>query len=778
MKKSLFFSFLLMLTFILSVSITYADTQIKVLLNGNYIEFSEKPVSLNGNTMVSARDIFEPFGLTLSWHSETQTVTGTSKDINIRFTIGRKEATVNDTLKQLDAAPVLMNGHAMIPLRFFAESLGGQVEWNNESSTVMITCKFVTNPKYEMNYRGNSGGNVFRRGVIAEQGDWIYFSDGNDTYGLYKIKKDGTSLTALSKEDYPSSINVVGNWIYYACSYTDFEGNHRWGIAKMCVDGTKKQILLSNINVLGFRIEGDYLYLINGDDNESIYVAKTDGTGLKKLTSHPSNRYINYFVVSDGYVYYNNIYNYSGEYYGFYRVKNDGTDFKAYGTYCFFTEVKDDYIYCQFPYDPDFKLYKMSVDGSETKLVIDDILDGYIVTDNYIYYENYNENYALYRINKDGSGKTLIDNSHCTIVGSFGDWVVYHNEKLVRYLVKPGSTEKIEMKFINLALYADKYGIKPYVEDLSKRGNSVANNRGRAIAAKEGEWIYYIKPVNPNSIQYSYAGKIYKAKEDGTGETLVCSDLASNINVKDGWIYYTKYIFGQHDPIYKIRTDGTGKTQLKTDIKGNQDYLQIVGDWIYYKEGYMGRDIMRMKLDGSNRQSLVTNIDDLVQDFLVVGDWIYYSKTDPVKDNYYSIFPYKMKTDGSMKSRIDDEPSAGMIVFGDYIYLGFGRMYESDRTVKIDGTEKAVSTLNVVNMDEEWIYYWDYEYYSHEDYKEKLYRVRMDGTGNTLVFESRYIRQVNFAGDWIFIVANTNEYDDNLYRVKKDGTAVMKLTNN
>jgi len=408
---------------------------------------------------------------------------------------------------------------------------------------------------------------------------------------------------------------------------------------------------------------------------------------------------------------------------------------------------------------------------------MDDKIGGFVVADNYIYYENYNEDYSLYRINLDGSGKTLIDDSYCYNINSVGDWITY-NKNQSRYFARPGSTENIEMKFLNLALYAEKYGIKPYVEDLSKRGNSVVNNRGRAIAAKEGEWIYYIKPVNPNSIQYSYAGKIYKVKEDGTGETLVCSDLASNINVKDGWIYYTKYIFGQHDPIYKIRTDGTGKTQLKTDIKGNQDYLQIVGDWIYYSEGYMGRDIMRMKLDGSNRQSLVTNIDDLVQDFLVVGDWIYYSKTDLVKDNYYSVFPYKMKTDGSMKSRIDDEPSAGMIVFGDYAYLGFGRMYESDRAVKIDGTEKAVSRLNVVNMDGEWIYYWDYEYYSHEDYKEKLYRVRMDGTGNTLVFESRYIRQVNFAGDWIYIIANTNEYDDNLYRMKKDGTAVMKLTNN
>ena len=53
----------------------------------------------------------------------------------------------------------------------------------------------------------------------------------------------------------------------------------------------------------------------------------------------------------------------------------------------------------------------------------------------------------------------------------------------------------------------------------------------------------------------------------------------------------------------------------------------------------------------------------------------------------------------------------------------------------------------------------------------------MDGTGNSLVYESKYIRQVNFAGDWIYIIANKSEFDDNLYMMKKDGTALKKLTN-
>ncbi len=83
----------------------------------------------------------------------------------------------------------------------------------------------------------------------------------------------------------------------------------------------------------------------------------------------------------------------------------------------------------------------------------------------------------------------------------------------------------------------------------------------------------------------------------------------------------------------------------------------------------------------------------------------------------------------------------------------------------------------MVNFDGEWIYYLEVDNASYADYKEKLYRVRMDGTGNSLVYESKYIRQVNFAGDWIYIIANKSEFDDNLYMMKKDGTALKKLTN-
>lgn len=64
------------------------------------------------------------------------------------------------------------------------------------------------------NTTGNSVGNIVNEGVVAKQGDWIYFSNSGDKGTLYKERLDGTDKTQISDE-VCFCINVVNNWIYY-----------------------------------------------------------------------------------------------------------------------------------------------------------------------------------------------------------------------------------------------------------------------------------------------------------------------------------------------------------------------------------------------------------------------------------------------------------------------------------------------------------------------------------------------------------------------------------
>jgi hypothetical protein len=59
--------------------------------------------------------------------------------------IGNKTVNVNGVRKTLDVAPYLKEGRTMVPLRFIAEELKGEINWNNDTKTVNL---IFDNPEY------------------------------------------------------------------------------------------------------------------------------------------------------------------------------------------------------------------------------------------------------------------------------------------------------------------------------------------------------------------------------------------------------------------------------------------------------------------------------------------------------------------------------------------------------------------------------------------------------------------------------------------------------
>lgn len=54
--------------------------------------------------------------------------------------------TVDGAPLQMDVQPRLIDGRVMVPARFVAEALGGQVKWDGETRTVRITHKLTPQP--------------------------------------------------------------------------------------------------------------------------------------------------------------------------------------------------------------------------------------------------------------------------------------------------------------------------------------------------------------------------------------------------------------------------------------------------------------------------------------------------------------------------------------------------------------------------------------------------------------------------------------------------------
>lgn len=127
-----------------SVSATcgQAEDDIKIFVNGTQIDFSKydnvMPIIENGRTLVPVRAVSETLLCEVLWHDDTQEIDITKGDIFVKLTIGNTAAYVNGEQIQLDAAPDIRSGRTLVPLRFIAESLKLNVDWNGDSRTITI----------------------------------------------------------------------------------------------------------------------------------------------------------------------------------------------------------------------------------------------------------------------------------------------------------------------------------------------------------------------------------------------------------------------------------------------------------------------------------------------------------------------------------------------------------------------------------------------------------------------------------------------------------------
>lgn len=116
-----------------------AAKNITVTIDGNPVSFDVPPASISGRTMVPFRKIFEALGAEVGWDADTKTVTGKKAGIEIILKVGSKEALVNGEAKELDVAVTTIGGRTMVPVRFISSYLGCNVQWDENTRTVIIT---------------------------------------------------------------------------------------------------------------------------------------------------------------------------------------------------------------------------------------------------------------------------------------------------------------------------------------------------------------------------------------------------------------------------------------------------------------------------------------------------------------------------------------------------------------------------------------------------------------------------------------------------------------
>lgn len=130
----------LMLSVVFS-NVAFASGEIKVAIDGEYVEFDVQPQLINDRTMVPLRAIFEALGAEVDWDNDTQTVIAMKDDVTVTATIGSTKMYIDDEEKIMDVAPMLLNGRTLVPVRFVAESFGCKVNWDEKENLVIISTR-------------------------------------------------------------------------------------------------------------------------------------------------------------------------------------------------------------------------------------------------------------------------------------------------------------------------------------------------------------------------------------------------------------------------------------------------------------------------------------------------------------------------------------------------------------------------------------------------------------------------------------------------------------
>ena len=132
------------------------DHSIPVVVGGNSVKFDVPPVIKDGRTLVPVRAVVTALGAQVDWNDETKTATITKsvyKDvynadtgtvysepvaISIKVKLGSDIIKSNDNDVKIDVPAQIVGGRIVVPIRYIAEILNQDVEWDPETSSVVI----------------------------------------------------------------------------------------------------------------------------------------------------------------------------------------------------------------------------------------------------------------------------------------------------------------------------------------------------------------------------------------------------------------------------------------------------------------------------------------------------------------------------------------------------------------------------------------------------------------------------------------------------------------
>ncbi|MBO9608967.1 MAG: copper amine oxidase [Paenibacillaceae bacterium] len=124
------------------------DDSYKVTLNSDVVAFDSQPEITNERLMVPVRAVVSPLGYEVTYAEENgkQVIRLAKGDTTIELTVGVKEVRKlvkgsEPVVRAIDTAPYIKEERTLLPLRFFSEEIGLDVQWIGDKQTAVLRSK-------------------------------------------------------------------------------------------------------------------------------------------------------------------------------------------------------------------------------------------------------------------------------------------------------------------------------------------------------------------------------------------------------------------------------------------------------------------------------------------------------------------------------------------------------------------------------------------------------------------------------------------------------------
>jgi hypothetical protein len=112
--------------------------KLEAKIDGKVTALDAAPFIISGRTVVPVRFISEAFGAQIEWLNPTQTIIIRYNDLMITMQIGNKTVFINGKASLLDAAPIIRNSRTFVPLRFLSEAFGCEIKWDSVTQEIIL----------------------------------------------------------------------------------------------------------------------------------------------------------------------------------------------------------------------------------------------------------------------------------------------------------------------------------------------------------------------------------------------------------------------------------------------------------------------------------------------------------------------------------------------------------------------------------------------------------------------------------------------------------------